>query len=102
PARARPQRGASCDACFSDCQPDCTGKVCGDDGCGGTCGTCAAGEGCASAVGTCQPADIPGTCANRLPLLEAGDMLIGSHQLFGDSSNALHQAVPTCNSTSTA
>jgi len=25
---------------FASCQPDCTGKVCGDDGCGGTCGTC--------------------------------------------------------------
>jgi len=22
------------------CSPDCTGKVCGDDGCGGSCGTC--------------------------------------------------------------
>ena len=24
----------------ASCEPDCTGKVCGDDGCGGTCGTC--------------------------------------------------------------
>src|SRR5262245_59420620 len=22
------------------CTPNCTGKICGDDGCGGTCGTC--------------------------------------------------------------
>jgi hypothetical protein len=33
------------------CQPDCTGKVCGDDGCGGSCGKCpvecAAHEQCA-------------------------------------------------------
>jgi sugar lactone lactonase YvrE len=25
---------------FASCQPDCTGKVCGDDGCGGSCGEC--------------------------------------------------------------
>lgn len=28
------------DACFSICLADCTGKECGDDGCGGSCGTC--------------------------------------------------------------
>jgi len=28
------------------CTPDCAGKVCGDDGCGGSCGTCAAEESC--------------------------------------------------------
>ncbi|UQA60577.1 glycosyl hydrolase [Polyangium aurulentum] len=30
------------------CQPECTGKLCGSDGCGGTCGTCAAGLTCGS------------------------------------------------------
>lgn len=94
--------GDGCETCFSDCVPDCTGKVCGDDGCGGLCGMCAAGEGCASATGICQPADLPGTCANPLPLVNGGDPLIGEHTIFGDSTSALHQAVPTCNSTSTA
>ncbi|WNG15863.1 family 16 glycosylhydrolase [Cystobacter fuscus] len=28
------------------CQPECTGKLCGDDGCGGACGACAAGTTC--------------------------------------------------------
>ncbi len=28
------------------CQPRCQGKACGDDGCGGTCGTCAEGAEC--------------------------------------------------------
>jgi hypothetical protein len=28
------------------CTPACTGKLCGDDGCGGTCGTCPASYGC--------------------------------------------------------
>lgn len=27
---------------FDTCQPDCTEKLCGDDGCGGTCGGCPA------------------------------------------------------------
>lgn len=30
--------GPNCRAC--SCTPDCAGKVCGDDGCGGSCGTC--------------------------------------------------------------
>lgn len=94
--------GAGCDACLSDCSPDCTGKVCGDDGCGGSCGACEAGQGCASATGICQPADLPGTCASPLPLLADGVDLVGSHQIFGDTTTGLHQAVPTCNSTSTA
>jgi hypothetical protein len=28
----------------SACQPDCNGKQCGDDGCGGSCGTCPGGN----------------------------------------------------------
>lgn len=28
------------------CEPDCTGKACGDDGCGGPCGSCPAGQTC--------------------------------------------------------
>lgn len=41
------------------CTPDCTGKECGDDGCGGTCGTCNTGESCID--GTCIP-DCTDTC----------------------------------------
>ena len=44
------------------CTPRCSGKTCGDDGCGGTCGTCAAGTRCSSA-GTC--ACTP-SCSNRV------------------------------------
>ncbi|MGC4118188.1 MAG: lamin tail domain-containing protein [Myxococcales bacterium] len=34
--------GQVCSAgqCVSSCTPSCSGKVCGDDGCGGSCGTC--------------------------------------------------------------
>lgn len=58
------------------CQPDCQGKTCGDDGCGGTCGSCLDGELCDDAQqcvddlcepdpcngnGTCDPTD--GSCS---------------------------------------
>ncbi len=36
------------------CTPSCTGKECGDDGCGGSCGDCPEGEFCNQ--GTCGPA----------------------------------------------
>ncbi len=39
------------------CKPDCTGKVCGDDGCGGTCGSCLGQqESCVDGLCVCQPA----------------------------------------------
>ena len=41
--------GEACDAqgqCESTCSPDCAGKACGDDGCGGSCGVCAESESC--------------------------------------------------------
>jgi hypothetical protein len=41
------------------CEPDCRGRVCGPDGCGGTCGRgCADGEVCAE--GQCSSAGCPG------------------------------------------
>jgi len=50
-----------CDAngrCQGVCTPDCTGRQCGDDGCGGSCGTCAYDEWCNDlgiCVWECQP-----------------------------------------------
>lgn len=38
------------------CQPDCANKICGDDGCGGSCGSCTgAQEMCAQGTCVCQP-----------------------------------------------
>ena len=48
----------SCDTCV----PDCTGRVCGDDGCGGACGTCADAilSACDDASGQCyDPMCVP-------------------------------------------
>ncbi len=46
------------------CIPDCAGKECGDDGCGGSCGSCAAYHACKGGAcwfdGGCQPGALPG------------------------------------------
>jgi hypothetical protein len=42
-----------CSASICRCQQQCEGKECGADGCGGTCGACAAGQSCAE--GKCLP-----------------------------------------------
>lgn len=44
------------------CQPSCVNRDCGDDGCGGSCGTCDRASTC-SAAGLCEPVD---TCRNGL------------------------------------
>ena len=45
------------------CIPDCDGKDCGDDGCGGSCGTCEAGLTC-NASGQCVEEDVCDPVAN--------------------------------------
>jgi hypothetical protein len=84
------------------CEPDCEGRLCGGDGCGGSCGDCADGEACASSVGECRSADQAGSCAAPFPLVGEGEALLGDHVVEGDTTNALHQVVPACNNTSTA
>lgn len=41
------------------CTPKCTDKKCGDDGCGGVCGTCAAGSSCEAATAQCVADKLP-------------------------------------------
>ncbi len=40
--------GDTCTDAGTCCTPDCDGKECGDDGCGGVCGWCESGHGCKS------------------------------------------------------
>ena len=60
------QAGKTCvdGACI--CIPQCEGKECGDDGCGGSCGTCPATAPCMSGfscvAGKCTGFPIPGCC----------------------------------------
>ena len=54
------------------CRPNCAGRVCGDDGCGGTCGTCAHVP--------CQDVCQGGAClsANDSPCIFGGRCLNGT------------------------
>lgn len=93
--------GPSCPSCARpDCQPDCSGKECGDDGCGGSCATCPDDLFCVD--GTCTVVTQPGTCGNPLPLVPAGVPLIGTHEITGDSSTGINALAPACNTASTA
>ncbi len=52
--------GSKCDPATNRCQrclPECSGKVCGDDGCGGQCGSCDPGSSCVN--GQCQAGCTP-------------------------------------------
>lgn len=61
------QAGCSGDACCGDfkaacpCIPECTGKDCGSDGCGGSCGNCPAGSNCQAEKCIDDPCD-PDPC----------------------------------------
>lgn len=45
------ETGENCDSGYCvECVPDCSGKDCGGDGCGGSCGTCESGYYCESGI----------------------------------------------------
>jgi len=55
---------ADCGGCGS-CTPDCSGKVCGDDGCGGSCGLCEGeNDACEGGACVCHP-DCSGKSCGR-------------------------------------
>ena len=87
--------------CVEDCNPDCTGMECGDDGCKGSCGECLVGQicteegkciddgpcvsnctgmecgddGCSGSCGVCQSDEecVNGTCKATAPVCDCGD-----------------------------
>jgi hypothetical protein len=50
---ATPDGGSVATPDGGSCTPSCTGRICGDDGCGGSCGSCATGQTC-NASGQCE------------------------------------------------
>ncbi len=54
------------------CAPQCAGKVCGDDGCGGDCGTCPAGK-CEALTWTPGQACVSGACVGNLTAKSCDD-----------------------------
>ncbi len=57
--------GYSCSSnqCVASCTPNCSGKACGSDGCGGSCGTCASGYSC-NTSGQCVASCVP-SCSGK-------------------------------------
>ncbi|MBM4396690.1 MAG: hypothetical protein FJ087_13500, partial [Deltaproteobacteria bacterium] len=58
------------------CTPDCTGKTCGDDGCGGSCGTCPDGCGAApsaTCAGKCGKFEPDAACKCNSACVDYGD-----------------------------
>ena len=53
----------------SACIPNCSGAVCGDDGCGGSCGECVAPDACSIAAGC-----VDGACAWAPLACDDGDL----------------------------
>ncbi len=49
-----------------ECIPSCSGRVCGDDGCGGSCGTCAEGESCDASYGQCRASSCTPDCTGAV------------------------------------
>ncbi len=49
------------------CTPDCAGRSCGDDGCGGTCGSCPSNLLCDTTAGVCH-----GSCGTSIPYVDCG------------------------------
>jgi hypothetical protein len=87
--------------CFTDCVPDCEGKLCGEDDCGGFCGLCGEGEGCANFE--CVQGMAAGSCASPIHLGNLqGPTLIDTDTRVtivttGDTLQSLHMETPLCN-----
>ena len=60
-----------------ECVPNCSGKVCGDDGCGGSCGECQPGETCQLGQAACVVVPSESTCGGAVtvsvPYFDFGD-----------------------------
>ncbi|MBW2703498.1 MAG: hypothetical protein JRF33_21990 [Deltaproteobacteria bacterium] len=71
------------------CQPDCAGRECGSDGCGGSCGDCGGDESCVE--GLCQGAELDGgqeSDGGELPDAGASDAGVDAADAGVDASDA--------------
>ncbi|MBM4372374.1 MAG: thrombospondin type-1 domain-containing protein, partial [Deltaproteobacteria bacterium] len=78
--------------CVVVCVPSCAGKICGDDGCGGSCGTCSDGNPCSLDV--CQAG---GTCT--FPAGNEGVGCLGAGLCSGkcQGGSCVETAAEVCN-----
>jgi hypothetical protein len=63
----------STDCAAGQCLPGCASRQCGNDGCGGSCGTCSDTEICSLSDGLCVPAC--GTCPAGTSCYDCSDVL---------------------------
>ena len=56
--------GANPRVCGGGCTPQCSGRQCGTDGCGGICGQCSASQSCNALTGQCTASCTP-QCSGR-------------------------------------
>lgn len=87
----------TCSTGVKTCKPDCRNKVCGDDGCGGKCGTCTIGQFCVA--GSCGVVDQLGTCANPEELVPGGvipNTGLTTFFKYGNSDTGFDMTTPYC------
>lgn len=98
---SRSQCEGTCDKGLKNCKPSCSGKSCGSDGCGGSCGICNLNAGESCVYGVCSIINQPGSCGNPTPLFGSSSMVpvegIYNYFVYGDSSKGLDVITPICN-----
>ena len=111
-ATPRPVSPSSGPPTREDCYPDCSFKRCGDDGCGGSCGSCDTGQKCgddgqccntgppASKVG--DPCQLPNDCGELVLVCGIGDPRLAcsdKHVCCDSTTSSCGSASPTTPST---
>jgi hypothetical protein len=78
------------------CVGSCTGKKCGDDGCGVSCGTCSGGAVCEDGQCRCPNGRdrCDGRCCNRGQICVAGNCLTGQGTCAPGDDSCITESIP--------
>ncbi len=79
--------------CLQPCEPDCTEKSCGDDGCGGSCGTCPDGGTCEDGACACETAC---KSASHILLEDCSTTNCGTFGLVCEDAACVPACEPSC------
>ena len=100
--------GDGAETADTSCTPDCASKVCGDDGCGGECGTCSGDEACSAGaclshcmamVATCTPSlsEVAGAVCDNPTFAPCLDLMYVDFQVNGCSTACTAMPLPGLN-----
>ena len=80
------------------CVPSCAGTVCGNDGCGGSCGACAPGAACVAGACACTPDSYKGCCGDAVCQFDScgAKGAQGEACKWGCSAGACQACKPAC------